>query len=58
MPRIIVLLIVLGLVVYLTGFLPLPQPFPTLIWVAVVLTLIWAVLGEAGYAPGRWWGPR
>lgn len=49
MVRIVVLLIVLGLVAWLTTFLPLPPPFPQLIWVVLILCLIWEVLALAGY---------
>jgi hypothetical protein len=59
MIRILVLLIVLGLVVWLTTLLPLPQPFHTLIWVFVILCLIWEVLAMAGFVKSfvPWNGP-
>jgi hypothetical protein len=60
MIRVLVLLIVLGLVAWLVTFLPLPQPFHTLIWVVLVLCLIWEVLALAGYVPSgldRWGRP-
>lgn len=49
MIRLVMLLIVLGLVAWLITFLPLPQPFPLLIWVVLILCLIWEVLALAGY---------
>ena len=49
MVRIIMLLIVLGLVWFLIGFLPLPEPFPLLIHVVIILCLIWELLALAGY---------
>ena len=49
MIRIVILLIVLGLVLWLTTFLPLPAPFPQLIWVVMIVCLIWEVLALAGY---------
>lgn len=49
MIRILVLLIVLGLVAWLVTYLPLPAPFPQLIWVCMVLVLIWELLALAGY---------
>jgi hypothetical protein len=49
--RILLLLIVLGLVWWLIGFLPLPDPFPTLIRVLLVLALIWELLALAGAVP-------
>lgn len=48
--RILILLIVLGLVWFLIGFLPLPEPFPLLVKVVIVLVLIWELLAIAGYA--------
>jgi hypothetical protein len=51
MLRLVFLLIVLGLVWWLIGFLPLPEPFPTIIRVVLVLALIWEVLALAGYVP-------
>jgi hypothetical protein len=47
--RILFLLVVLGLVWWLIGFLPLPEPFPVLIRVVIVLCLIWELLALAGY---------
>lgn len=51
MPRIIVLLIVLGLVWWLITFLPIGEPFLTLIRVVIIVCLIWEVLALAGYLP-------
>lgn len=51
MIRVIILLIVLGLVWWLIGFLPLPDPFPILIRVVLILFLIWELLALAGYVP-------
>lgn len=48
MIRLLMLLIVLGLVWYLIGFLPLPEPFPTIIRVVIVLCLIWELLAMVG----------
>jgi hypothetical protein len=48
--RILVLLVVLGLVWWLIGFLPLPDPFPVLVRVVIILVLIWELLAIAGYA--------
>lgn len=49
MVRILVLLIVLGLVWWLLGYLPIPEPFHTVIGVVMILVLIWEVLALAGY---------
>lgn len=49
MLRILVLVIVLGLVAWLIRFLPIGEPFITIIWVIMVLILIWEVLALAGY---------
>lgn len=49
MLRILLLLIVLGLVAWLITFLPLPPPFPTIIWVVLILCLIYEILALAGY---------
>ncbi len=49
MTRVLMLLVVLGLVAWLITFLPLPPPFPQLIWVVMILVLIWEVLSLAGY---------
>lgn len=47
--RLIVVLIVCGLVAWLVQYLPLPAPFPQLIWVVLILVVIWEVLALAGY---------
>lgn len=47
--RIIILVIVLGLVWWLIGFLPLGEPFTTIIRVLIILALIWEVLALAGF---------
>lgn len=57
MLRILILLIVLGLVAWLVTFLPLPPPFPQLIWVVMILCLIWEVLALAGYTRSFLNGP-
>lgn len=49
MVRVLVMLIVLGLVAWLVTFLPLPAPFPQIIWVVLILCLIWEILALAGY---------
>lgn len=49
MIRILILVIVLGLVAWLVRFLPLGEPFITIIWVVMILCLIWEVLALAGY---------
>ncbi len=57
MIRVLMLLIILGVVAYLIRFLPLPEPFPTLIYGCMILVVIWEVLAMAGYVPsavGRW----
>lgn len=47
--RIIVLVIALGLIAWLVTFLPIPEPFRTIVWVVLILCLIWEVLAMAGY---------
>ncbi len=49
MIRVLMLLIVLGLVWFLVGMLPLPHPFPLLIQIVIILALIWELLALAGY---------
>lgn len=51
MIRLIVFLIVLGLVWWLITFLPLPEPFPTIIHVVIILALIWELLAAAKIVP-------
>jgi hypothetical protein len=61
MIRILVLVIVLGLAAWLLTYLPLPAPFPQLIWVIMILCLLWEILALAGYVPSaidRWKSPR
>lgn len=41
---ILVLLIVLGLVWWLIGFLPLPAPFPEIIHVVIILCIIYELI--------------
>jgi cation transporter-like permease len=47
--RILILLVVLGVVAWLLTFLPLPPPFPQVIWIVMILCVIWEVLALAGY---------
>ena len=47
--RIVVVLIVCGLVAWLVTFLPLPAPFPQLIWVVLILVILWELLALVGY---------
>lgn len=49
MVRVLILLVVLGVVAWLLTYLPLPEPFPKLIWVVMILCVIWEVLALAGY---------
>jgi hypothetical protein len=49
MLRLLVLVIILGLVAWLIKFLPIGEPFITIIWVIIVLVIIWEVLALAGY---------
>lgn len=52
--RVIVVLVVIGLVAWLITFLPIPQPFMTIIWVVMIVAVILWVLGMAlGYTPWR-----
>lgn len=58
MIRILVYVIVLALVWWLCSFLPLGEPFVTIIHVVIILALIWEVLAAAGYVPSptnRFW---
>jgi hypothetical protein len=48
----IIWLVVLGLVWYLIGLLPLPAPVGTIITVIFILILILIVLGLFGIVPG------
>ncbi len=49
MIRVLMLLIVLGLAWWLIGFLPLPDPFPLLVRVVIILCVLWELLALAGY---------
>lgn len=51
MVRVVVLVIVLGLVAWLLTFLPIPEPFRTLVFVVMVVAVIWEVLALAGLVP-------
>ena len=51
MVRILVLVIVLGLVWWLVGFLPIGEPFITIAHVVIIVALIWEVLAMAGQVP-------
>lgn len=57
MVRIVILVIALGLIAWLVTFLPIPEPFRTIIWVVLVLALIYEVLAVAGYVPSLWRSP-
>ncbi len=48
----LVVVIVLGLLVYLVGLLPLPAPFKTAAHVLIVLIAILYLAGLLGYGPG------
>lgn len=54
MIRIVILVIVLGLIAWLVTFLPIPEPFRTIVWVVLVLALIYEILSMAGYVPSAW----
>ena len=47
----IVLLIVMGLLYWLVTLLPLPEPFPVIIKVVVILLVIYVLLSTFGMAP-------
>lgn len=47
--RFLIFLVVLGLVAWLITLLPLPAPFPTIIWAVLILMFIWEILALAGY---------
>ncbi len=49
--RIVILAVVLGLVAWLLTFLPIPEPFHTIILVVMVLALLWEVIAALGYVP-------
>lgn len=48
----LIVIIVLGLLIYAVGLLPLPAPFKTAAHVVVVLIAIIYLLGMLGYGPG------
>lgn len=47
--RILVLVIVMGLVAWLLTFLPIPAPFPQIIYVMMILVVVWEILALFGY---------
>lgn len=47
--HVVVLAVVLGLAAWLITFLPIPDPFRTIIWVVMVLFLLWELLAAVGY---------
>ena len=53
--QIIIVCVVLGLLFYLVGMLPMPEPWPTIIRVCVILICILVLLsiafGGGGYLP-------
>ncbi len=49
---ILVAVIVLGLLMYVVGLLPLPSPFKTIAYVLVLLIAIFYLLGLLGIGPG------
>lgn len=48
----LVVVIVLGLLIYLVGLLPLPAPFKMAAHVIMVIIAILYLLGMLGYGPG------
>lgn len=54
MIRLLLLIIALGLVWWLLGFIPIPEPFHTIITVVMILIVIWEVLAMAGYVRSPW----
>ena len=48
----LIAVVVLGLLLYVVGLLPLPAPFKTIAHVIVVLIAIVYLLGILGYGPG------
>ena len=48
----LIAIVVLGLLLYVVGLLPLPAPFKTIAHVIVVLIAIIYLLGILGYGPG------
>lgn len=45
--------IVLGLVAYLVKFLPIPEPFMTIIYVVLIIALIWQILNISKNPPSE-----
>lgn len=51
MPRVVVVILICALIVFLVQTLiPLPPPFGTLLYVALVVWIIIELLGQAGYS--------
>jgi uncharacterized membrane protein len=48
----LVAIIVLGLLIYVVGLLPLPAPFKTVAHILVIIIAIVYLLGLLGYGPG------
>ena len=48
----LIVVVVLGLLIYVVGLLPLPAPFKTIAHVLVVIIAIVYLLGLLGYGPG------
>ncbi len=48
MKNLLVLAIVLGLLAWLLTYLPIPEPFHTIIFVVMVLAFVWELLAAAG----------
>lgn len=49
MVRILMLVIVLGLVAWLLTYLPIPEPFRTIIYILMILCVVWEILAVSGY---------
>ncbi len=48
----LIVVVVLGLLIYVVGLLPLPAPFKTIANIIVILIAIVYLLGLLGYGPG------
>ena len=48
----LIAVVVLGLLIYVVGLLPLPAPFKTIAYVLVILIAILYLLGLLGIGPG------
>jgi hypothetical protein len=48
----LIAVIVLGLLIYVVGLLPLPAPFKTIAYVIVIVIAILYLLGVLGIGPG------